>query len=195
MKNITFQHKASQKLYDNYIKRIKKQIATLPKDDQLDLLMEFNSHIYESLQKNNDTLEIGNLINILDKLGDPEEVLKPTVADKKLIQATKTFNPIHIFKALVLNIANGVSYIFFSLLYLLLLGFGFLIVQKVIHPNKIGLFIKKGEFFVLGKASGYTNGNLTEVLGNWFIPVMIISAVALYFIITLLLKLKQSIKK
>jgi len=191
MKNITFQHKTSQKLYDNYIKRIKKQIVTLPKEDRDDLLMEFNSHIYESLQEDDDTLEIDNLVNILDKLGNPEEILKATVADKKLIQATKTFNPIHIIKALVLNIANGVSYVFFSILYLFLLAFGFLIVQKIIQPNRVGLFFEKGKFAVLGKTSDPT---ATEVLGNWFIPTMIISAIILYFIITLLLKLKQKIK-
>lgn len=191
MKNITFQHKTSQKLYDNYIKRIKKQIATLPKEDRFDLIMEFNSHIYEGLQQNNETSEINNLVEILDKLGNPEEVLKSTVADKKLIQATKTFNPIHIFKALALNIANGISFIFFSILYLCLLSFGFLIVQKIIQPNEIGLFFEKGKFAVLGRTSDV---NATEVLGNWFIPVMIISAITLYFIITLLLKLKQRVK-
>ncbi len=191
MKNITFQHKASQKLYDNYIKRIKKQISTLPEDDKLDLLMEFNSHIYESLQKDNGTLEIDNLVNTLDKLGNPEEVLKSTVADKKLIQATKTFNPIHIFKALALNIANGISYVFFSILYLFLLAFGFLIVQKIINPSKVGLFFEKGKFAVLGRTS---DTNASEVLGSWFIPAMIISAITLYFIITLLLKFKNKIK-
>lgn len=191
MKNIKFQHKASQKLYDNYIKRIKKQIAILPKEDQLDLLMEFNSHIFESSQKKKNTSETENLIDVLDKLGNPEEVLKSTVAEKKLVQATRTFNPVHIFKALVLNIANGVSYLFFSILYLFLLAFGFVIFQKIINPSKVGLFFEKGQFAVLGKTSDPT---ATEVLGNWFIPVMIICAVALYFMITLLLKLKQKIK-
>jgi len=192
MKNIKFQHKPSQKLYHNYIKRIKKQIAILPKEDQLDLLMEFNSHIFEGLQKKKETSETEKLIDVLDKLGNPEDILKSTVAEKKLVQATKTFNPVHIFRALVLNIANGVSYLFFSILYIFLLAFGFLIFQKIINPTKVGLYFEKGKFAVLGKTSEPT---ATEMLGNWFIPVMIICAVTLYFIITLLLKLKQKVKK
>ena len=191
MKTITFQHKTSQKLYNNYIQRVKKQIAILPKEDRFDLLMEFNSHIYEGLQRDSNDLEIEKLINILDKLGNPEEVLKLTVADKILVKATKTFNPIHIFKALVLNISNGISFILFSLLYLLLLIFGFLIIQKILYPNEIGLFQKKGKFLVLGRTS---DASVTEVLGDWFIPTMILCATILYFVITLALKLKQKIK-
>lgn len=191
MKTITFQHKTSQKLYNNYIQRVKKQIAILPKEDRFDLLMEFNSHIYEGLQRDSSDLEIEKLINILDKLGNPEDVLKLTVADKILVKATKTFNPIHIVKALVLNISNGISFIIFSILYLLLLIFGFLIIQKVLHPDEIGLFQKKGKFLVLGRTS---DTSVTEVLGDWFIPTMILCAAILYFIITLSLKLKQKIK-
>jgi len=123
--------------------------------------------------------------------------LKPLIADKKLEEATRTFNPIHLFKALALNISNGISYLIFGILYLSLFGFVFLIYAKFNNPDEVGLFMKNDSFIVLGKLSkGYLqNPNISEVLGNWFIPVMLISIILSYLLITLLLKLKRSINK
>lgn len=96
MKNIKFKNTISQKIYDNYIQRIKSTIVTLNKSDREEILLEFNSHIYEALQVDPDTKEEEKLVTITDKLGEPKEVLKPLIAEKKLIQATNTFNPIHV---------------------------------------------------------------------------------------------------
>lgn len=197
IKEIEFKETASKRVYDSYIKRIKKAIRSLPLSDQNDILLEFNSHIYEGLQRNQNKFEIDNLLDILDKLGIPEEVLKPLVADKKMEQATKTFNPLHIIKALALNLTNGVSYVIFFVLYLLLCGFVFLIYAKITNPNEVGLFFENERFLALGKinANYLTSTNYQEVLGNWFIPAMIISILVFYFIITFLLKLKRRINK
>lgn len=197
IKEIEFKETAPKRVYDSYIKRIKKAIRPLPSSDQNDILLEFNSHIYEGLQRNKNKSEIDNLLDILDKLGIPEEVLKPLVADKKMEQATKTFNPFHVIKALALNITNGVYYIIFFVLYLLLFGFVFLIYAKITNPNEVGLFFENGRFLALGKinANYLTDSNYQEVLGNWFIPTMVLSILVFYVIITFLLKLKRCINK
>jgi uncharacterized membrane protein len=199
IEDIKFEEKASQRIYNDYMKRIRKATASLSKIDQDDIYMEFNSHIYESIHRKKDGNEIDLLLDIIEKLGLPEEVLKPLVADKKLEQATKTFNPIHVFKALVLNFTNGVSYIFFFVLYLFLFGFVFLIFAKIYNPSLVGLYMKKDSFsvFVLGMINpeSQIKNNIHEVLGNWFIPVMLLSIVLFYFLITLLLKFKKSINQ
>jgi len=199
IEDIKFKQKASQRIYTDYMKRIKRATASLSKINQDDIYMEFNSHIFEAIQHKNETNELDSLLDIIEKLGSPEEVLKPLVADKKLEQATKTFNPIHVFKALVLNFTNGVSYIFFFILYLFLFGFVFLIFAKIINPSLVGLHIKKESLsvFVLGITSSHDQikNQTTEVLGNWFIPVMLLSIIIFYFLITLLLKLKKSINQ
>ena len=190
MKPIEFEHKAAQRIYDDYVKRINRTVATLSKADQHDILLEFNSHIYESMQGSNKESEIDSLLDVLQKLGAPEEVLIQLVADKKMEQATKTFNPAHIFKALVLNISNGISYTIFVILYLIL-GVGvFSIGAKIFYPDKIGFFVyEKGWSIGIGENSG------TEVLGNWFIPVMIVAILLLYILITLMLRLIRGLKK
>jgi len=199
IEDLKFEQKASQRIYNDYMKRIKKATLSLSKNNQDDIYMEFNSHIFESIQHNKEKNEIDALLDIIEKLGTPEEVLKPLVADKKLEQATRTFNPIHVFKALILNFTNGVSYIFFFVLYLFLLGFVFLIFAKIFNPSLVGLYMKKESFsvFVLGMVSpdDQIRNQTSEVLGNWFIPVMILAIVLFYFLITLLLKFKKSINQ
>jgi len=199
IEDIKFEQKASQRIYNDYMKRIKKATTSLSKIDQDDIYMEFNSHIYEAIHHKNETNEIDSLLDIIEKLGLPEEVLKPLVADKKLQQATKTFNPVHVFKALMLNLTNGVSYIFFFILYLFLFGFVFLIFAKIFNPSLVGLYMKKDSLsvFVLGimNPEHQIKNQTYEVLGNWFIPVMLLSIVLFYFLITLLLKFKKSINQ
>ena len=196
MKLIQFKNKTAQKIYDDYISRIKRTTATLNKNDKQEILMELNSHIYESMAKSSDDNEIENLVDTLNKLGSPEEILKPLIAQKKLDQATKSFNPTHILKALVLNISNGIAYIFFAILYLALFGFVFLIVAKISNPENVGLFFKNGDFRLLGtrQPSDLDRLGLTEVLGNWFIPIMISCTIVLYILITLLLRLMSKKK-
>jgi len=137
-----------------------------------------------------------HVLDILEKLGEPEEVLKPLIAEKRLEQATNTFNPIHVFKALALNVGNGVFYILMTLLYLSLSLFVFLIYAKITNPTEVGLFFKEGNFMALGSINpdNLQERNIVEVLGNWFIPAMMVSGVVFYAAITLLLRLKRKAK-
>lgn len=193
MKSIVFKQSASQKIYDDYIKRIKRMLSDIPKEDRLDVLMEFNSHIYESTHNSSIADEVDDLMDVVEKLGAPEVVLIPLKAQKKLDQATRTFNPIHVFKAIIWNIGNGVSYIIFAFLYLLLGAFIFCIFAKIWNPSDVGMFFHDGKFQSLGTYSGYGNDGVKEVLGNWFIPVMIIVSMLWYLLITMLLKIKKSL--
>jgi len=178
------------------LRQIQLVAKKLNKEDQNDILMELNSHIYESISKTKDEDdELKNLKNTLDKIGIPSVVLKPLIAEKKLNQATKTFNPIHIFQALVLNFSYGIIYFVFFILYLFLFSFVVLIFGKIFFPNSVGFYYKKGEIFQYG---GFIeSGRLQnyEVLGNWFIPITIVLGILFYLLITLLLKLKKSMRK
>ncbi len=187
-KKIEFEDKNAQRVYDNYFNSLRNVLKPILDSDRQEVLMEFNSHIYEHLQNNKFKKEIDVLLNAIDKLGSPEEVLKPLIADKLLEKATKSFNPFQILKALLLNITNGVSYIIFFLLYLSLGSFVFFIFAKLFNSN-VGMYFKDGKFIALGLVKG--NSDYQEVLGYWFIPVMIIFTIILYVFITLMLKAKR----
>ena len=198
-KEISFQDNNSRRIYLEYMKRVQRVVKGLSGDGQQEILMEINSHIYESVVAEAGEVgrtELERLLDSLEKLGQPEVFLKPMVADKKMEEASRTFNPLKIMKALVLNIGNGLSYIVFAVLYILLSGFLFLIIAKIIDPVHVGLFYKPGDLFVLGRyhVSGISYAEY-EQLGNWFVPVMLFAALLFYIIITLLLRLKRTFKQ
>ena len=189
MKTITFKSVSAQRIYDNYMMSIKKNISILSEEDKLDMLMEINSHIYEAVQGESNEDEVMNILNITENLGSPEEFLAPVIAEKKIIQASKTFNPRHVRQALKLNFSNGFFYAILSLLYLLLSVFGLLIAVKIVKPSNTGLFYHEDSF----KAFGYVSDSegMNEILGYWFIPLAILSAITFYILITLLFRLKR----
>ena len=77
-KKIQFKNADAQKIYENYLKQIYSATKKLSNEDQNDILMELNSHIFESISKTeNPASEISNLLNVLDKIGVPNDVLKP----------------------------------------------------------------------------------------------------------------------
>ena len=71
MKQLEFKQQAAQRIYEDYIKRINRSIASLSKADQHDIQLEFNSHIYEAMQGSTLESEIDSLLDVTQKLGAP----------------------------------------------------------------------------------------------------------------------------
>lgn len=193
LKKIKFEKKESTLLYEDYLNQIIKATKKLGSEDQNDILMELNSHIYESICKKQISDETENLQSTLLKIGDPKEILKPLIAEKKLNQARRTLNPIHIFHALFLNFTNGILYAFLFVLYLLLISFVLLIFGKIIFPNHVGFYYKENLIFMFGAFKQSSKFDQYEILGNWFIPFTIILCCILYLSITLFIKIKSKI--
>ncbi len=188
MKRIIFNNPTAQRIYDDYIARVNRCIGILSTEDQRELLMEFNSHIYEATHNTPPENEVEVLMDTLDKLGAPEVVLQPAVAHKKVVQATRSFNPKHVVEAIYLNIFNGVGYFIWGLIYLLILAFGSLAIIKLIAPEHTGFFLNGGHYFVFGYTSNLPAG-ATEVLGDWFIVAVFALMCIFYFLNTLLFRL------
>ncbi|TAE84217.1 MAG: hypothetical protein EAY81_07820, partial [Bacteroidetes bacterium] len=84
LKRITFKRAEAQAIYDNYLKKIQAATKNLAHQDQQDILMELNSHIFESLSQLKNEDEVAGISDVIQRLGVPKEVLKPLVAEKKL---------------------------------------------------------------------------------------------------------------
>lgn len=182
----------SQKIYDSYLKRVDRLSSPLSKADKEEIRMEVDSHIYESMHQQDGKDEITSLLDALTKLGEPDEYLKPLIAQKKLYEATTTFRLSHVLSALRYNIGssftNAIKFSAIGFLYLLLLIFPGLIIAKLISPGNAGFF--KGENGG-SWAFGYLNpvDNYKEQLGWWMIPLCILATIVCYCLITLLLRL------
>jgi uncharacterized membrane protein len=187
MKRIIFKNNSAQKIYDDYLKRVSRCISILSQGDQLDVMMEVNSHIYEATQQASNENEIDALLDALDKLGPPEIVLEPIVADKKRYQAAHSFNPKHVAQALYLNMLRGFGFFIIGIIYLFTFASVSLIILKLIYPANTGLYIGAGHFF-FGYSSNPHN-TASERLGNWFILSVTGLIFLFYFLNTLLLRL------
>ncbi|MDP9041403.1 MAG: hypothetical protein M3N30_05435 [Bacteroidota bacterium] len=192
MKLISFRDASAQRVYNNYIQRCKKAVSILPDKDQEECLLEINSHIYEFLADHPSENEMKELLDVLDRLGPPEETLKNIVAAKKIEQATRTFNPKHLLQALVLNISNGIIYFILLVLYLLLLCFPILGILKFIRPGHVGYFISDNGRFWFGYVA--TVEHSKELLGYWFIPIIMVATGIIYIAIILILAILRKIK-
>lgn len=193
-KKIQFSDNNAQKIYENYLQQIESATKVLSKADRIDVLAEMNSHIYESLStRDQSNSEISNLVDTLERIGIPSDVLKPLIAERKLRQATNSFNPVHVFKALILNLSNGIIYLVFFFLYLFLFSFIALIFGKLLYPEYTGLFYKDGKLINYGILENGPELQQYEILGYWLIPFAVSLAVVFYIFITFLLKLKRII--
>jgi uncharacterized membrane protein len=197
MKQIIFTDKNAKELYLDYINRVELVTKILSEEDRQDILMELNSHIYEYLRQNATVADIDNITAILKRLGTPEETLKGLVADRKMKQATKSFNPFHLFKALSLNITKGISYAVFSILYLFIACFSVLIFAKLLFSKNVGLFLDETGLVAIGMVKSKVSGNpaVYEVLGWWFIPLTIMAVICLYLMTTFILRAIYKLKK
>jgi uncharacterized membrane protein len=192
MKSLQLENKSAQRIYNDYIARCNKSLKILSPADKEECLLEINSYIYEYLEANkgNGKDEIENLLNILERLGVPEETFRELIASKKMNQAIRTLNPKALVQALFLNIGNGFIYILLSLLFLIEVCFVVLIVLKLIYPNRVGVFVGSHSF-----AIGFSNTQpgVTEMVGNWFIPAAMIATAILYFFSLFILKTQKKI--
>jgi len=187
---MTFKNKSAEQIYNSYLKRVKRIMSPLSEQDKKDIRMELDSHIFESMSTRGTEDEIASLLLTLQTLGEPEEFLVQEVAQRKLTQATRTFNPIHITSALLMNMGNGFIHMFkhiaFSLLYLFIFAFSLTSVVKLIVPSRVGYFTDNEGFFHFGISTQIEGKK--EVLGFWYVPLSIGIAIVLYLLATLLMR-------
>lgn len=70
-----------EKIVNNYMKRLKDKLKGLPESDQADLAKEIQSHIYESFVNDPTEDEVERIFNVLDRLGEPAEVISARMPD------------------------------------------------------------------------------------------------------------------
>ena len=187
----------AQNVFEQYLRTLDDAIKRLPLSMQKDLRAEISLHIIDSMQASKKETELDRLRDALDRLGDPENYMKPMIADYAVEFATSTFQPYHVFLAIVQNIGMGIERTlrssFFFLLYLTLFLFVFLFVSKIVFPSHTGLFFQNGGFHAFGCLSNPQGDS--EQLGGWLFPLVILGFSLDYLLITLLMKLTRKRRK
>jgi uncharacterized membrane protein len=188
MKRSDFDSIEAYKIYANYIDQVNDIISTLPENDILDIMNEIDSHIYESFICNKAIpSEKERITTVIHDLGEPQSYLKPVIAERQLRQAINKYNIWGILRGFWAILLTGGQYFTAVIMYLFILSGGFLVIAKIFYPHKTGLFIEDGDFVSLGFLS-QINAEAVELLGYWLIPILVISCVIFYFLMTFILK-------
>jgi uncharacterized membrane protein len=188
-KKIQFKDKITLKIWDNYFNRIDKMIRSLDKTQKEETKLSIQDHLLDSFQNEKEAEEAVRLLNAIEKMGEPEEYLKPMVADKLLNKASNTMSPLIILKGLYYYIYGGIKrfVVSFSFImgYILTLCFLLIAILKFFMPNSIGLFLYPHGGIKLGL--GIPAGAAKDILGYWIVPIGIGLSALIYIILTRLL--------
>ena len=93
-------------IVDNYLDRLKKGLKGISAKDQEDLVKEIHSHIYESFRADPTPDEVARILKVLDKLGEPADVISARMPEAMISLGKK--------KKLPLLILAGVLIAFFG---------------------------------------------------------------------------------
>jgi len=185
-----FKEEASKRIWDNYFKRVNRFLRSVPAQQKDEMILELKGHLWESMTNDNAEKEVDRILNALEKLGEPDEFLKPIVADKLLLNASRTLSPKSLILGLIFNFYAGIKRASITLImgtcYTLLIVFGIMTILKAFFPNNVGLFRNPNGSILLGIDPDMPGAQ--DLLGYWFIPIGLFITVILYFLITKLLK-------
>ena len=137
-------------IVDNYLDRLKKGLRGIPAKDQDDLVKEIHSHIYESFRGDPTPDEVARILKVLDKLGEPAEVISTRMPEAMITLGKK--------KKLPFLILAGVLIAFFGVP----LGLGGL-------GTAVGLIIS-----VLGLVLAFYVIAFSLILTGWLTAVVLI---------------------
>ena len=178
------------KIWHQYFRRVKRCAKPLKSNQQEELILEIQDHLLESFKQETGDKEAEKLLNAIDKLGDPEEYLRPMIADRLLSSASSTLNPKTVFKGLYYdlfgNIKSFLLSLAFSLGYLTAFVFAVLSILKIFFPDNIGFFVGQNGSILIGIIGG--ESLKTDILGFWDIPLGLLVSLIIYLVLTRNLK-------
>ena len=185
----------AKKIWHQYFRRVKRCAKPLKAHQQEELILEIQDHLLESFKQETGDNEPEKLLNAIDKLGDPEEYLKPMIADRLLSSASSTLNPKTIFRGLYYDLFGDIkSFLLslaFSLGYLAAFVFAVLSILKIFFPDNIGFFINETGGILIGIIGG--ESLKTDILGYWDVPLGLLVSLIIYLVLTRNLKVVKRV--
>jgi len=85
-----------EKIVNDYLKRLKLHLKGFPEKDKEELVREVYSHIYESFVTDSTGDEIDRILNVLNKLGEPTEVVSSRMSTAMVSMGKQRKLPLYI---------------------------------------------------------------------------------------------------
>ena len=186
-----FTDKNCIRIWNDYFKRIRRITRKLDKKQQKEIIMELESHIYDSFNEEKGSDQTANLLNVLDRLGQPEEFLKPLISKKLILRGTSTYSILKILQGLYYNIyttiPNLIISVIFTIGYIFVFTLFIMAFLKIFFPAHIGYFSYADGSRTFGIISDTTGAS--ELLGYWIIPLCLVTGILLHIVFSYVLRL------
>ena len=91
-----------EKIVNDYLKRLKLHLKGFPEKDKEELVKEVYSHIYESFVSDPTEDEIDRILNVLNKLGEPTEVVSSRMSTAMVSMGKKRKLPLYILAGITI---------------------------------------------------------------------------------------------
>jgi uncharacterized membrane protein len=179
------------RIWDQYFKRLGRELGPLDEQQRRELEMEVQDHLLRSFQEIAGANEAEKLLLAIEHLGEPAEFVKPLLADKLLGKASRTLTPKAVFSGLYYYLFGGIKRMLLGLLfgvgYMLSCGLVIMAVLKPFFPKNIGLLIFADGDWSFG-IKIHNAGLKTDALGYWIMPLGLLAGMLIYFALTKLLR-------
>jgi hypothetical protein len=182
-----FNNPVTKKIWEQYNQRLMYLLRRVNKEEKEEMLLEIKGHLLESFQQDPAESEEEQLLNAINRMGEPEKFLRPLIADKYMNRASRTLSPKDVIKGLYFSLFTGLKKGLFSLFF----GLGYIVVcvlsvmalLKPFFPNHVGVIMFKDRSLTAGMSFN-SSGVKIDYLGYWFIPVAAGLAILIYIGLT-----------
>jgi len=179
---------------DTYLSSLRTHLGPITLSERDEIVREISAHIRDSAEESRVSVE-----TILAKLGSAEE-LAAQYRDGLLIrQASRSISPVKLMRGALRLATKGVSgvIVLFVGMFGYIIGGGMVLsgMIKPIFPAHTGMWMQDGHLIAFGTQLPQPGPTAHEVLGMWYIPLMLtagsLTLLATTFVIRTSLRISQ----
>jgi len=163
---------------ETYLSRLATALAAVAPSEKDEIVREIRAHILDSVSGATDP--VGAIDRVLRLLGVPEELAERYTTERLLIRAGHSFSPWLLLRTswrwAKLGITGTITFFVALIGYGTALALTAALLAKPFMPSRIGMWLGPRSLNV-----GVPNnpGEMRELLGHWFVPVIAVLAFAI----------------
>ena len=172
---------------DSYLAALRAQLGPMTLAEREEIVMEISAHIRDSVEQTGASPQA-----ILARLGSPSD-LAAQYRDGLLIrQASRSISPLRLMRGALRLATKGVFgiIVFFVGMFGYIMGGGMALsgMIKPIFPAHTGMWVQDGRVIAFGTQFGLVGPPAHELLGMWYIPIMLTAGSLTLLLTTFLIR-------
>jgi uncharacterized membrane protein len=157
---------------DTYLSSLRTHLGPMTLSERDEIVREITAHIRDSVEESGASLE-----TVLARLGAPEQLATQYRDGLLISNASRSISPVKLMRGALRLATKGVSgvIVFFAGMFGYIMGGGMVLsgMIKPIFPAHTGMWVQNGHLIAFGTQFPRYYPPAHEVLGMWYIPLML----------------------